>query len=127
MNPTPAATEDSEDINKGDLNRVRTLQGVRLYRPNEACGYFFSLYHDTSGSGGSDLEMKMKLLHGTEPVRYSEWRPLSIDIKDLNKEGWAYVGEKINLVGLTPGVYELHVSVKNNKETVERIATLGIE
>jgi VWFA-related protein len=127
LDPKPATKEDSGDINAGDLNRVRTLQGVRLYRQNEACGYFFSLHHDRKKAGNSKLEMKMELLQGVEPVRWSEWRPLSIDKKNIDDKGWAYVGEKINLAGLMPGIYELHVRVRNKKEIVERIATLGIE
>ncbi|MBN2321029.1 MAG: VWA domain-containing protein [Acidobacteria bacterium] len=122
-----ANTEDSGDINAGDLNRVRTVQGIRLYRQNEICGYFFSLYHDMDDSDDSNLELKMELLNGTEAVRWSEWRPLSIDQKNIDEKGWAYIGEKIHLAGLTPGIYELRVSVKDKKETIQRIATLGIE
>ncbi len=123
----PPNSENSMDINTGDLNRVRILQGIRLYRQNEICGYFFSLYHESDNAEDSELELKMELLHGAQPVRYSDWRPLSINEKNLDDKGWAYIGEKINLAGLMPGIYELRVRVKNKKETVERITTLGIE
>jgi len=122
-----ADEENSSDINTGDLNRIKTLQGVRLYRQNEVCGYYFSLYHDRRKARDKKLELKMELLHGALPVRQSEWRPLSIDKKDIDKKGWVYIGEKIKLAGLAPGIYELRVSVKNSKKTVQRIATIGIE
>jgi hypothetical protein len=119
--------EDSADISAGDLNRVKTLQGVRLYRQNEVCGYYFTVYHKKNGADDLAMELKTELLNGTEPVLQSEWRPLSIDEKDINKSGWTYVGDKINLAGLMPGIYELRVSVKNSRETAQRVATLGIE
>ncbi|MBN2242303.1 MAG: hypothetical protein JW793_06395, partial [Acidobacteria bacterium] len=123
----PANPKNPADINTGDLNRVRILQGIRLYRRNEICGYFFSLYHENGDAGHSVLELKTELRQGNNPVKPSAWRPLSIDGKDIDNEGWAFVGQKVNLAGLTPGIYELRVSVRNDKETVLRTATLGIE
>lgn len=52
------------------------------------------------------------LLDG-KPVQQDQWLPLSADEKDMDGKGQIYVGGKVDLDGLKPGVYELIVSVKD--------------
>jgi VWFA-related protein len=126
LDPAPAETK-SGDINAGDLKRVRTIQGVRLYEPDEACGYFFNLYPGQKKSDESSLKIKMELKKGAKAVLSHDWKELSVSKKDLKQKDGLYVGEKLNLAGLPPGVYELLVSVKDKKQTMQRSVILGIE
>jgi hypothetical protein len=87
------------------------------------------VYRNVKTPIGSDLLLKSELLGGGKPVKKSQWMPLAADKKDMDEKGQVYVGGKVDLAGLKPGLYELSVSVKDTRlnKTVQRSAIFGIE
>jgi VWFA-related protein len=115
--------------NEGELKLVKTVQGVRLYPHNIACGYFFRLYRGLKAADVANLAMKLELLKDAKSVMQSRWRSLPIRKKDIDSKGWAYVGQKLDLTALNPGIYELSVSVRDPKSKIiaQRSAVFGVE
>ena len=127
LRTTPVPVKESK---AEELKRIKTIQGIRLYPRNNVCGYFFRIYRNADTPIGSDLTLKTDLLKDGKPVRQNQWTPISSGKKDIGggKEQ-VYVGGKVNLAGLTPGMYELSVSVRDAsaKKTAQRTAVFGIE
>jgi VWFA-related protein len=129
LDPLPAGKTAADAINAGELKQVKTVQGIRIYPRDEFFGYVFRVFRNVNTSIGSDLTLKTELLKDNKPVKQKEWLPLIAEQKNSDDKGNVYVGGKVNLAGLTPGIYELSVSVKDarSKRTAQRTAVFGIE
>jgi VWFA-related protein len=125
----PADDENADPANQDGLKRIPMVQGVRLFSRDKICAYAFRVYRNVNSPIGSNLTMKTELLKSGKAVRQSAWLPLSGDSKDLNQEGQIYVGGKLDLAGLDPGIYELSVSIKDagSKRIAQRTSAIGIE
>ena len=75
------------------------------------------------------MSLKAELLERGKSVRQNQWMPLAPGKKDMDDKGQFYVGGKVDLNGLKPGLYELSVSVKDTRlnKITQRSAIFGIE
>ncbi|HTY64300.1 MAG TPA: VWA domain-containing protein [Acidobacteriota bacterium] len=119
----------AEQTGADELKPVRMLQGIRLYPRDNTCGYLFRVYRSVKTPIGSNLTLKTELLEGGKPIRQSRWMSIAADEKAMDRDGQVFVGGKLNLAGLKPGVYELSVSVKDPglNKIAQRSAVFGVE
>ncbi|MBN1571411.1 MAG: VWA domain-containing protein [Acidobacteria bacterium] len=129
LDPMPAGRTAADDANAGGLKQIKTVQGIRIYPRDEFCGYVFRVFRNINTPIGADLALKTELLKDGKPIKQKEWLSLIKEQKDKDDKGNIYVGGKVNLAGLAPGIYELNVSVKDarSKKTAHRTAVFGIE
>jgi VWFA-related protein len=107
-------------------DRSRVVQGVRLYTPEQACAYFFRIYVPGGTESGTPLMFQSELLRLGKPLVQSEWRP--VPTADRDGKGIS-VSDQIPLGGLTSGLYELRVTVKDtqSKRTAQRTVIFGVD
>jgi len=124
LDPLPAA-----NANGNDLRRAKTVQGIRIYPRNEVCGYMLRVFRKATAPPEKDLTLKMELMKDGKPVQEVQWQQLVQEKREKDDKGNIFIGGKVNLGGLQPGVYELCVSVKDarTKTTAQRAAVFGIE
>jgi len=129
LNPIFEKVADSAPTNEGELRGIRTVQGVRIYPRDSVCGYYFRLYYNRNSLNESNILMKTELLQNSKPVKQSDWKPIPMNNGILNDKDWTYVGQKLDLTGLQPGIYELSLSVKDGRtnKVVLRSAVFAIE
>lgn len=129
LDPAPADKTAADDGSAGGLKRIKTVQGIRIYPRDEFCGYVFRVFRNGKAQIGTDLIMKTELLKDGKPVKQNEWRALIKEQKENDTAGDTYIGGKVNLAGLLPGIYELSVSVTvaRSKKTAHRTAVFGVE
>jgi len=125
----PAADAAADTSNPDELKRITMIQGIRLFPYDSVCAYAFRVFGGEDSPIGKDLTLKTDLLKSGKPVREGEWLPLSDVSGDSNGNGQAYIGGKVDLDGLDPGIYELNVSVKElrSEKIAQRTAVFGIE
>lgn len=129
LDSLPASDAVTGQTDADELKPVRVVQGVRLYPRDNICGYLFRVYRNVKTPIGSDLALRTELLEGGKSIKQSQWMPLTADKKDMDDKGQVYVGGKVDLAGLKPGVYELSVSVKDNRSNkiAQRTTVFGVE
>jgi VWFA-related protein len=125
----PAADAAAEQTDGDALKPVKLLQGIRLYPRDNMCGYIFRVYRGGKIPVHPNLMLKTDLLTGGKPVRQSRWMPVTANAKVVDGEEQVFVGGKVNLTGLKPGIYELSVSVMDSglDKIAQRTAMFGIE
>jgi VWFA-related protein len=129
LDPLPAGNEAQADMESGELKQIRMVQGIRLFSRNRYCGYVFRIFQNGNNPSSSELTMKMELLKSNKPVKQNQWVPLAARQKDGEGNGEIYVGGKVNLAGLSPGIYELSISVRDggSKKAAQRTAVFGVD
>ncbi len=129
IDPPPAANAGADPENPGALKRIAMVQGVRLFPRDNDCRYAFRIFRSAKSPVSNDLTMKTELLRNGKPVLQSSWRPISGSGKKMGSREQVYVGDKVNLRGLDPGIYELSVSVRDarSKKIARRTALIGVE
>lgn len=124
LDPLPAGNADGND-----LRRAKTVQGIRIYPKNEVCGYILRVFRNDPAPPGKDLTLQAELIKDGKPVRQLAWRQPVGETGDKDDKGNIFIGGKVNLEGLEPGIYELCIRVKDArmKRTAQRSAVFGIE
>jgi len=124
LDPFPAS-----DTNGNALRQAKTVQGIRIFPRDEVCGYMLRVFRKATAPPGKDLTLKMELMKDGKSVQEIQWQQLVQEKRDAVDKGNIFVGGKVNLAGLEPGIYELCVSVKDAraKKTAQRTAVFGIE
>jgi VWFA-related protein len=125
--PSAAGQSVAEGFNVNTIERGKMLQGVRLYARTDACGYFFRVYPTMKGSSG--LMLRREFLQGGAPVKQEPWRPITAEEAKTDSKGWFDITGKVDLAEFKPGIYEMRISVKDNKSDVsaQRSAIFGVE
>jgi VWFA-related protein len=129
LDPISGGDAAGDQTNADELKPVRMIQGIRLYPRNSVCGYLLRVFRNMKTPIGSDMSLKTELLEGGKDLRQNSWMPLTANKNDMDEKGQIYVGGKVELAGLKPGLYELSISVKDSRlnKTVQRSAIFGIE
>ena len=127
--PLESNPADNEGLNVSELEQIKMIQGIPLYARNDFCDYSFRVYEGNKSPAGSDLLLMKELLRDGKPVRQDSWRPISADDKNKDEKGWFDLDGDIELSGMTSGIYELRISVKNpaTNNLVQRSAVFGVE
>jgi hypothetical protein len=103
----------------------RVVQGVRLFPPNRSCVYFFRIQKGGKATAEPALEYQVELIRSGKPIVQGDWWPVPSveqDGKGISLNG------KINLAGMSPGIYELRVTLKDSrsKQSAQRTTLFGI-
>jgi len=106
----------------------RVHDGIRFYKPGAVLIYNLRIYkNELAASGGSGLTMQTSIADSGTLVQQTDWQPAGARI--IGKDGTGIdLGDKIAL-DLKPGIYELHILVKDekSKHPVEQSVVFGIE
>jgi len=118
-----------EGIQVSELEQVRMVQSIPLYSRSEFCDYYFRLRQDAQAAAGSDLLWMKELLRGGTPIHQEPWQSISEEEKIPDRKGWLDVDGEVDLSGFEPGIYELRISVKDNRtnKTIQRSMVFGVE
>jgi VWFA-related protein len=125
--PSTAGQGVVEGFNVNRIERGKMLQGVRLYARTDACGYFFRVHRSMEDSSG--LMMRREILQGGVPVKQEPWQPISVEEAKTDSKGWFDINGKVDLAEFNPGIYEMRITVKDNKSKIstQRSAVFGVE
>ena len=106
--------------------RPKTIQGVRIFAAGKACAYFFRIQKGEKGRADLPVQYQVELLRRGKTIWHQDWQPAASPQKD--SKGMSFTGQ-VNLEGLTSGIYELRIMVKElqSKTTYQRAAIFGIE
>ena len=130
QNPFEIDPATEEGINVSELEQVQTVQGIPLYGRGDVCNYFFRVNSGTKTSAESVLVWMKELFQDGKPVKQEPWRPITAEEKkNTDKKGWFDVEDEMDFSGFDPGIYELRVSVKDERssKTLQRTAVFGVE
>jgi VWFA-related protein len=127
--PSPASPAVAEGFNVNKMQRGKMVQGVRLYPRGDACGYFLRAYRGTQASADSDLAYKIEFYRGGALIKQEPWQPISAEAARADSKGWFDINGKVDLAEFNPGIYELRISIKDNRSKIpeQRSAIFGVE
>jgi len=127
-NPLDEGLFDEKEIEVGDLEQVKMVQGVPMYAPDDIFYYSYRLHGGRQGDVAPDLSVRRELMQAGKPVRTEDWLPLSTEYKTTDGKGWLDFDGELDISELDAGVYELKVSVRESgrETTVERAVFFGI-
>lgn len=128
-NPMDTNPTAKEGIQVSELEQIKMVQGIPLYARDDFCDYSFRVYEGILSSAGPDLMLLKEVLRDGKPVRQEPWRPISPEDKEKDAKGWFDLDGDVELSGLTPGVYELRISLKYSASNnlIQRSAIFGVE
>ena len=124
--PTSAAS--SFELNPTITPQSAIRQGIRFYKPGGSLVYSARIYNvESSPTHGTDLMIHIEIVSSGNTVYQNQWQPLSS--RTLGKDGTAAnIGGQIKL-GLKPGIYELHLQIKDqkSKHPTEQTVIFGVD
>jgi VWFA-related protein len=103
-------------------------QGITVYKQGEDLDYHLVIYPGGKNPSGKDLLMQIEVAQNDKPVYQGQW--VSVESHAVEKDNKGIeIGGSLTLKGISPGVYELRVTVKspNSKKPVQRAAAFGLE
>jgi len=102
-------------------------QGIRVYKQGEVLEYHMMVYGTTTQEDNA-LQMQTEILHGSETLYQSPWRPVTGRTVAKDKKG-VEVSEQLKLNNLKTGVYEVRITVKDakTKKPPQRTMLFGVE
>jgi len=116
------------DAANGATAQSRVHDGIRFYKPGAVLIYNLRIYkNEVVASGGTGLSIQTNIADAGTVIQHTDWQPAGSRI--IGKDGTGIdIGDKIAL-DLKPGIYELHVLVKDerSKRPVEQSVVFGIE
>jgi hypothetical protein len=85
------------------------------------------IYNAPSPNEGSGLTMQSQITESGQVIQRTDWQPVASRVIGRDKKGLEIGGQL--MLTLPPGLYELRISVKNDKsgETSQRVVTFGID
>jgi VWFA-related protein len=127
--PSPDKPAAAEGFDINNTPHGKMMYGTHLYTRGDACDYFFRIFRGTQDSSDSNLAVKKEFYQGGTLIKQEDWVPIPADEMHTDSKGWADIGGKANLAAFNPGIYEMRISVKDNKSKtpVQRSAIFGIE
>ncbi|MBN2241455.1 MAG: VWA domain-containing protein [Acidobacteria bacterium] len=120
---------EEEGVRVNDLERIRMIQGVPLYKAGDIFYYTYRVHPGTPSPGGPGLQRMWKVTRGGEPVAAEDWTPIPEESLETDSKGWFDLDGELDISGFDSGVYELQVGVRQSgsDEIVQRSVTFGIE
>jgi VWFA-related protein len=103
-------------------------QGITVYKRGDDLDYHLVIYPGGKNPSGKDLLMQIEVAQNDKPVYQGQW--VSVESRAVEKDSKGIeVGGSLTLKGISPGVYELRVTVKspNSKRPEQRAAAFGLE
>jgi VWFA-related protein len=127
--PLPGKSAAAEGININNMSHEKMIYGTHLYSRDDACGYFFRIFHSMQDSANSSLALKKEFYQGGRLIKQGDWVSIPEDEMHPDSKGWADISGKADIATLNPGIYEMRISVKDNKSktSVQRSAIFGIK
>jgi VWFA-related protein len=127
--PAPVRPSIVEGFNINPIEPGKMKQGVRSYPRGDACGYFLRAYHGTQVSADPDLAYKKEFYQGGTLIKQEPWQPISVEAARTDSKGWLDINGKVDLAEFNPGIYELRITVKDNKSKIstQRSAVFCVE
>jgi VWFA-related protein len=118
----------SEGFSVNEMKQGQMAQGIRLYARGNACNYFFRVYRGMQPPS-SGLMLRKEFLQSGVPVKQEPWQLMSEEEAKPDSKGWFDITGKVDLAEFKPGIYEMRISVKDNKSDVsaQRSAIFGVE
>jgi VWFA-related protein len=116
-----------EGVGVSELEQIRMVQGIPLYERDEFCDYSFRIHQGTEIS--TPIAVMAELLQEGKAVRQESWRQVKEEEKTIDKKGWFDLDGEVDLKGLSAGIYELRVTVKEirSNRSVQRATFFGLE
>lgn len=109
--------KDSQPLDAGKAlaSRQGLFKGVKTYKNGEALVYLFEVYNAalTSQNAGGPV-MQLEIIHRDVAIYQSGWQAVASRAVGSDKKG-IQVGGQLGLSKMTPGLYELRVTVKEAK------------
>jgi VWFA-related protein len=121
---------EAADAKSASAPRELFRQGLRVFRRGEPLIYQFRVYHGEAAQGGGDsanLSLRLELRQGERAIYESPWQTLAPLVVRRDAKG-TEVGGQLR-AALPPGVYELGVSVRDErrKQTVRGTVEFAVE
>lgn len=124
-------TREREQVNK--TARMESMspavtQGITVYKQGDDIDYHLVIYPGGKNPSGKDLQMQIEVVQNDKPVYQGQW--VAVESRAVEKDSKGIeVGGSLALKGISPGVYELRITVKspNSKKPVQRAAAFGLE
>jgi VWFA-related protein len=102
-------------------------QGITVYKQGDDLDYHLVI-HPGKNESGKDLLMQIEVAQNDKPIYEGKWGSIESHAVEKDLKG-IEVGGSLTLKGLSPGVYELRISVKtpNSKKPIQRVSAFGLE
>lgn len=102
-------------------------QGVTVYKQGDDLDYHLVIYTGKNPTG-KDLSIQTEVVQNDKPVYQGQWADVESRAIERDNKG-IEVGGSLALKGISPGVYELRVTVKvaGSKKPVQRVVAFGVE
>jgi hypothetical protein len=73
--------------------------------------------------------LKMQFFQSGKLITEQEWQSITTEEMKTGSKGWLNISGKADLTPFKPGIYEMRISVKDNKSKIsaQRTAIFGIE
>ncbi|MBN1568318.1 MAG: VWA domain-containing protein [Acidobacteria bacterium] len=128
-NPLDTDPAVEEGVNVSELEQIRMVQSIPLYARDDFCDYFFRVYRGKLSAAGPELAWRRELLRDGKTIKQEQWEIISAEEMIPDGKGWFDIDGDVELIDFDPGVYELRVSVKDEKsgKTVQRSAVFSVE
>jgi VWFA-related protein len=128
-NPLDLEPGAKEGINVSELEQIKVVQGIPLFARSDFCEYSFRVHPGSQPSVDSDLQWMSELSRDGKPVKQEPWRSIPSEDRNVDGKGWFDLDGELDLSKFAPGVYELHISVKDAKsnKSVQRTAVFDVE
>jgi VWFA-related protein len=121
--------KSNADANVDSMSPAVT-QGIRVYKRGEVLSYDMMVYpaFNKNEQTRDDLLMQTQFIQSDQQVFQSQWRAVTSRVVENGKKG-LHVSEQFKLNNVKPGIYELHVTVKDSKskKPIERSVLFGVE
>jgi VWFA-related protein len=116
-----------DGIEVSELEQIRMVQGMPLYERGNFCDYSFRVHQGTEIS--TPIAVMVELLQDGKTVRQEPWRKVKAEEKTSDKKGWFDLDGEVDLNGLSAGIYELRVTLKETQSnrSVQRATVFGLE
>jgi VWFA-related protein len=108
-------------------NVARVSNGVSFYAADATLTYLFKLYTESRPVSADEVMIQSEFFQGGKSFSQTPWQPISPRVVGNDSKGIEISGQyKLN--GLSPGIYELRVTVKDPKsnQTAQQAVTFGI-
>jgi VWFA-related protein len=128
-NPLEEMQTGNDSFEVSNLETVRMVQGVPVYERGDVFYYTYRVHRVGDARAGSKLMRMREVLQGGKPIREEPWEPVDEQGTAPDGKGWSNLDGELDIKELSPGAYELRVSVKDagTDETVRRTVAFGIE
>lgn len=122
LNQPPNKTAPMESMSPA------VTQGITVYKLGDDLDYHFVIYPGGKNQGAKDLLMQIEVAQNDKPIYQGQWATVESRAVEKDNKG-IEVGGSLTLKGISPGVYELRITVKgpNSKKPAQRVASFGVE